>query len=120
MLEAMYQASSWLVLHTEGFENTWAMLKEAKNVKYQGFVAPGDQLVITAKINKQEGNITKLKTSGTVNGAAAVSGILVLESKNFAAEDARRTTEWLTRKELRELFDRLYEPAGVGNTASSA
>lgn len=122
MLEALYQAASWLVLYSEDFQHTWTMLKEAKNVKYQGFVAPGDQLRVTATITKQEGNITRLKTTGTVDGEPAVNGILFLESQNFSEAESRMSTEWLTRRDLRIRFNLLYEdtgkPAGSGDAAS--
>ena len=46
MLEAMYQASLWLILKSEDFVPTLVVLKEARNVKYGGFVEPGRTLII--------------------------------------------------------------------------
>ena len=42
MLEAITQAGlRWLLHHRTGFSKSMAVLKEAKNVKYGQFVAPG-------------------------------------------------------------------------------
>lgn len=47
MLEAATQASAWLLHHKRGFAKSIAVLKEARNVKYGHFVAPGNSLRIT-------------------------------------------------------------------------
>ena len=54
MLEAMYQASAWLVRQSEGFAHSVVILKEARNIKYADFVTPGKELVVTAEILKQD------------------------------------------------------------------
>src|SRR6188768_3104363 len=84
MLEALYQASCWLVRQSEGFAHSVVLLKEARNVKYSGFVAPGQTMDVTAEILKQDESVTTLKAQGTVNGSIAVSGRLVLERFNLA------------------------------------
>ena len=40
MLEAMFQASSWLVRYTDQFSHSTVELREAKNIKFQNFVTP--------------------------------------------------------------------------------
>src|SRR5687768_9274119 len=84
MLEAMYQASAWLVRQTEGFAHSVVILKEARNIKYADFVTPGKELVVTAEILKQDDETTTLKAQGTIEGNLAVSGRLVLERFNLA------------------------------------
>jgi len=44
MIEAMVQASSWLVRRTEDFAHSMIMLSEARNVTYKSFVTPGQTL----------------------------------------------------------------------------
>ena len=67
MLEAMYQASAWLVRQSEGFINSIVVLKEARNIKYTDFVTPGKELVVTAEILKQDDTTTTLKAQGTID-----------------------------------------------------
>ena len=52
MLEAATQAAGWLLHVQRNFACSIAVLKEARNVKYGQFVAPGDQLRIEAEFLK--------------------------------------------------------------------
>jgi 3-hydroxyacyl-[acyl-carrier-protein] dehydratase len=79
MLEAMFQASAWLVRATDEFEHPMVLLKEARSVKYGSFLAPNQVLKVSAEISKQDDTTTKLKVQGTVEEVVAVSGRLVLE-----------------------------------------
>ena len=90
MLEAMYQASAWLVRQSEGFAHSMVVLKEARNIKYADFVTPGKELVVTAEILKQDDSLTTLKTQGTIDGNVAVNGRLVLERFNLADRYPKR------------------------------
>ncbi len=112
MLEAMYQASAWLVRASEDFQHSVVLLKEASNVKYADFVEPGQLLTVTAKIMKQDEQTTRLKTNGTVNGANAVSARLVLERFNLADRVPQRSeTDAVVRRALRAEFKLLYQPS---------
>ncbi len=44
MLEALTQAAGWLLYRRSNFAKSIAVLKEARNVKYGNFVAPGNSL----------------------------------------------------------------------------
>src|SRR6202012_1035087 len=44
MLEALTQAAGWLLHRRHNFARSMAVLKEARNVKYGNFVAPGNHL----------------------------------------------------------------------------
>jgi 3-hydroxyacyl-[acyl-carrier-protein] dehydratase len=111
MLEAMTQAGSWLIRAGEDFAHSIVVLKEARNVKYSNFVAPGQTLTVTAEILSQDERLTKLKAQGTVDGEVQLSGRLVLERYNLAderlgtADDDERV-----RRELRKLFALLFRP----------
>ena len=86
MLEAMTQAGSWLIRAGEDFAHSIVVLKEARNVKYNNFVAPGQTLTVTAEIVSHDDRLTKLKAQGTVDGEVQLSGRLVLERYNLADE----------------------------------
>lgn len=108
MLEAMYQASAWLVRHSENFAHSMVVLKEARNIKYSDFVTPGKELEVTAEILKQDAALTTLKTQGTIDGNIAVNGRLVLERFNLAdRHPSRAKTDPYLRSELREVLQRL-------------
>jgi len=114
MLEAMYQASAWLVRQTEGFAHSMVILKEARNIKYADFVTPGKVLEVTAEILKQDEALTTLKTQGTIDGNMAVSGRLILERFNLAdRHPSRANTDPYLRNELREVLHRLLPAAAA-------
>jgi 3-hydroxyacyl-[acyl-carrier-protein] dehydratase len=108
MLETMYQAGYWLVRKTEGFVHSVVVLKEAQNVKFSGFVQPGQTLVVTAEIKKQDGPRTTLVTRGTVDGNSVVSARLVLEAFQLGDRYPHRaaTQNYLMRN-LRQQFQRV-------------
>ncbi|HEX3654399.1 MAG TPA: 3-hydroxyacyl-ACP dehydratase FabZ family protein [Pirellulales bacterium] len=111
MLEAMTQASAWLIRASEDFAHSVVLLKEARNVKYAQFVEPGQTLEVTAEVIEQDGRQTKLKAQGTVAGQSAVSARLVLERYNLADEDpSRGLADDVVKSKLRELFALLYQP----------
>lgn len=87
MLEAATQASAWLLRLTDDYAYSVVNLKEAKNVKYSGFVTPGNRLRIEVEVIKREERLVTLKVNGTVDGAPTLSGRLVLERYNLAETD---------------------------------
>ena len=87
MVESMFQASMWLVRASDEFKFSKIAMKEAKSVKFQGFVQPGDSLVVTAEIKSKKDNLTTLKVTGTINGKPATGGRLVVDSYNFAERE---------------------------------
>jgi 3-hydroxyacyl-[acyl-carrier-protein] dehydratase len=79
MMEAMFQASMWLMRVTDRFRHPMVALRATRNVRFRELVEPGDALTIETKLTKLEGNRAEFSTSGTVGGAPAVSGRLTLE-----------------------------------------
>ncbi len=111
MLEAMTQASAWLVRLSEDFAHSIVVLKQANNVKYGQFVEPGQTLCVTAEILKDNDKETKLKVRGTVNGRTTVSARLVLAKYNLADNvPAHAEIDRVTKEELRKSFSLLYQP----------
>lgn len=66
MLEAATQACGWLLHHRSGFARPIAVLKEARNVKYGHFVAPGQALRVEAELIKESPTGASFKVAGTV------------------------------------------------------
>jgi 3-hydroxyacyl-[acyl-carrier-protein] dehydratase len=118
MLEAMTQASAWLIRASEDFAHSNVTLKEARNVKYANFVEPGQQLRITAEILSQDERETKLKTQGTVGEIQVVSARLVLERYNLSDQDpAHAVTDQVLTHKMRELFAILYKAPVAATSA---
>jgi 3-hydroxyacyl-[acyl-carrier-protein] dehydratase len=113
MLEAMTQASAWLVRASEDFAHSIVVLRQAANVKYGQFVEPGHTLMVTAEILSQSENLTKLKAQGIVDGKTSVSGRLVLERYNLAdTSPSRAHADEMVREQMRAQFALLY-PGGL-------
>ena len=68
MLEAVTQSAAWLLHKRTGFARSMAVLKEAKNVKYGSFVAPGNFLRIEAEWMKDTQAGAAFKATGSVGG----------------------------------------------------
>jgi 3-hydroxyacyl-[acyl-carrier-protein] dehydratase len=112
MLEAMYQASAWLIHRTEGFAHAAVVLKEAKNVKFGGFVEPGQLLTVTAQMVTQDEHTATLKVQGVVDDAVAVSARLILERFNLSDRyPERAATDAYLKRCLRKEFELLCTPA---------
>ena len=74
MLEAFTQSAAWLLHHRNNFAKSMAVLKEAKNVKYGQFVAPGDALRVEITFHKEtESGGATFKANGTVGTETALS-----------------------------------------------
>ena len=84
MLEALTQAAGWLLHRKNAFARSMAVLKEAKNVKYGTFVAPGNALRVEVEAVKLTESGGSFKASGTVNGNSAVSARLEMAYFNLA------------------------------------
>jgi len=116
MLEAMTQASAWLVRASEDFAHSVVVLKETRNVKYTNFLSPGQTLQVTAEIKSHDERLTTLKVEGSANGETKVSGKLILERYNLAETKPHLAeSDRLLKRELRKLFSLLYTKNDVGN-----
>jgi 3-hydroxyacyl-[acyl-carrier-protein] dehydratase len=91
MLEAITQAAGWLLHSRSGFAKSMAVLKEARNVKYGTFVAPGQSLRVEVDFNKETpaGGAT-FKASGLVGESLAVQARVELAYFDLA----ERQPEW--------------------------
>jgi 3-hydroxyacyl-[acyl-carrier-protein] dehydratase len=92
MLEAMYQAAAWLIRATDDFSHSVVLLKEARNVRYSGFVRPGETLRVSAQIQKREDCQTTIKAIGQIGDKKVVSARLVLLQRNLADDNPDHAT----------------------------
>jgi 3-hydroxyacyl-[acyl-carrier-protein] dehydratase len=111
MIESLVQASSWLLRETEQFAYSTILLKQARAVKFNNFVSPGQALTVAVTIHSWKENTCVLQGAGTVDGAPTVSAKLTLERFNLADRnpDLAASDEYEIRK-LRELFHVLWTP----------
>ena len=72
MLEAVTQAAGWLLHRRHDFARSMAVLKEARNVKYGRFVAPGNFLRVEVEFFKLTDSGAVFKAVGSVG--TGVSG----------------------------------------------
>jgi len=121
MLEAMTQATAWLIRATDDFAHSMVVLKEARNVKYGQFVEPGQTLSVTAEIISHTEGETTVKARGVVDGRTAVRARLVLARYNLVDRHPdRAVTDALVKQNMRALFALLWQPEGKGAQSSTA
>src|SRR5471030_724244 len=53
MLETLVQAGGWLIRHAEDFAKSTVLLKEARAIRYNSFVQPGNSLIVNMTVKKQ-------------------------------------------------------------------
>ncbi|MDR1925897.1 MAG: beta-hydroxyacyl-ACP dehydratase [Planctomycetaceae bacterium] len=109
MLEALTQASAWLVRATDQFAFSIVVLKEARAVKYARFVQPGQTLKLAATITKTENDLVTLKTEGTLEGQTNLKAQLVLKKYNLADNNpAQLDTDKKIIEQMKQQFNLLY------------
>src|SRR3954465_13869732 len=84
MLEALTQAATWLLHRRSKFGKSVAVLKEARNVKYGNFVAPGNALRVEVDFFKATETGAVFKAAGIVNDTQALSARIELSYFNLA------------------------------------
>ncbi len=97
MLEAMTQASAWLVRHSQDFSHSLVVLKEARNVTYRSFLAPGQVMSVTCECKELAEAHSAFAASGSVAGREIVKARLTLRHLNLCDSDP----------DLREMDERL-------------
>jgi 3-hydroxyacyl-[acyl-carrier-protein] dehydratase len=87
MLEALTQAATWLLHHRTKFGKSISILKEARNIRYGTFVAPGHELRVEVEFFKETPTGAIFKAASTVDGEAAISGRIELAYFNLGEKD---------------------------------
>lgn len=124
MLEALVQASAWLVRERLDFAPSLVLLKEARNVTYKSFLAPGQVLTVESVCKGLDGSESRFAARGEVDGREIVKAQLTLRHLSLAAEDpAWQEVDAQLRARQRALLALLWKggrPAGVaGGTAGN-
>jgi 3-hydroxyacyl-[acyl-carrier-protein] dehydratase len=84
MLEAVTQAAGWLLHRRHDFARSMVVLKEARNVKYGNFVAPGQFLRVEVEWVKPTDAGAMFKATGTVGASQSVAGRFEIAYFNLA------------------------------------
>ena len=72
---------------SENFAHSIITLREARNVKYADFVAPGNSLDVTVSMLKKDDRLATMKVEGQIDGRQTLSGRIVLERYNLTDRD---------------------------------
>ncbi|MDO4857214.1 MAG: 3-hydroxyacyl-ACP dehydratase FabZ family protein [Thermoguttaceae bacterium] len=86
MLEAMTEAAAWLIRLTDNYADSIISLKEARNVKYNHFVQPGETLEIRVQMVSRGNGETKFKAEGWLGETQALSARLVLSHHSIGRD----------------------------------
>ena len=87
MLEAATQAGAWLLRLSENFAHSVISLREAKNIKYADFVAPGQSLDVTVSMLKKDERLATFQVDGKIGDRQTLSGRIVLQRYNLVDRD---------------------------------
>lgn len=120
MLEAMVQASAWLVRATQEFSHSMVVLEEAKNVSYKSFVSPGRSLEVTSEAVRIDSDSSEFKAVGlSPEGDEIVKARLRLRHYNLVDQNSllAETDERLVA-DLRRKFELLGGPSALKMAAA--
>lgn len=105
MLEALVQTSAWVVREKYDFRPSLIVLKEARNITYKSFLAPGQLMTMYAECKSLDENESTFSARGEVNGREIVKGRLILRHLSLADQDANwAETDELMRARMRTLY----------------
>lgn len=105
MLEAMVQASAWLVRASLDFAPSVVLLKEARNVTYKSFLAPGQLLTVESNCKEMQADRSVFAASGRVGEREIVRGTLTLRHMTLAERTPEMAeVDAALRTELRRQF----------------
>lgn len=109
MVETLVQAGAWLIRATDDFEHSVVLLRQARALKFNNFVRPGQALTVTLTMQSRGDGETTFKAQGEVDGQSAVSARLTLTHFNLAdrnpalaASDASRVD--VLRRQFGEIW----------------
>ena len=111
MLESLVQTSAWLFRITDDFEYSTILLRQAKAVRFNSFLTPGQTLTVTSSIHKRDGDECTFKTAGHVDGKSTVSARVTLTRFNLTDQDPNGAQKDASRiAELRQEFGQVWQP----------
>lgn len=109
MVETLVQAGGWLIRATDDFEHSVVLLKQARAVKFNNFVRPGQTLAVHLTVQNRGEGETTFKATSEVEGKTAVSARLTLAHFNLADRnpdlaESDRNRIALLRRQFREIW----------------
>jgi 3-hydroxyacyl-[acyl-carrier-protein] dehydratase len=109
MVETLVQAGGWLIRATDDFQHSVVLLKQARAVKFNNFVRPGQTLTVNLTVQSRGDGETTFKASGEVEGNSAVSARLTLGHFNLADKNPALAESDASRIEvLRRQFQEIW------------
>lgn len=113
LLEALVQAAAWLVREKLDFGPSVVLLKEARNVTYKSFLAPGQVLRVEAACSELTDEQSCFSAAGQVAGRGEiVKGRFTLRHLRLADQDPSwAATDDRLRAQQRALFGLLWKGA---------
>jgi 3-hydroxyacyl-[acyl-carrier-protein] dehydratase len=110
MVEAAVQAAAWIVREHTDFATDLVLLREARNVTYKSFVAPGQTLTVRAECKELTDGQSVFAVAGDVAGRATLKGKLTLRHLNLIDLDPELAeASQSLRSQQRALFHRLCQ-----------
>jgi len=88
MIEALVQASAWVVRQKLDFAPSLVVLKEARNVTYKSFLAPGQLMTIESECKELTAESSTFAARGIVGGREIVKGRLTLRHLSLSDTDS--------------------------------
>jgi 3-hydroxyacyl-[acyl-carrier-protein] dehydratase len=94
-LQGLIESAAWLVREAENFAHSMILLKQARNVKFKRFLAPGERITYIIAAKALEEKLSSFKGHGESEGHRVVEATFTLRHFNladrndsFAAADA--------------------------------
>lgn len=119
MLEAMFQAATWLIRVSDDFAHPIITMHEVRNAKFGAFLEPGDSMEIMAEIAKWEDDLISVRAQGSKDGSVGVSVRMTLKMAAHCIDDTN-SKAWggYYANMIRNQWQSLLEgPRKLGQTA---
>lgn len=108
MVECLVQSCAWLSRVTDDFQYSALLLKQARAVKFNSFLKPGQTLEVTATMKSANDSSAEFVASGTVGGQSAVSAKLTLSKENLASRNPKMAeNDARLIAAMKELFEQI-------------
>ena len=108
MVECLVQSCAWLSRVTDDFAYSALLLQQARAVKFNNFLKPGQTLEVTATMKSANEKTAEFTASGTVEGQSAVSARLILSKENLAARNPQLAdNDARLIASMKELFEQI-------------
>lgn len=111
MVEAMVQSCAWLSRVTDDFAFSTILLKQARAVKFNNFLKPGQTLCVSATMKKNDSDTATFQAAGTVEDRSAVSARILLSKQNLAERSPDMAdADSRIQASMKELFGQIWIP----------